>query len=152
MPENKEDKRIFLTPAGAMVVLICFFLPWLKVSCARTTRSFSGPQIGGIIWLVFVAAIAIIVAFFYLRRRKQLEKTWFFAMTGSALAFAAIFIKYVTLVWGQMSVFVRAASRPINFHVHIGAIGTLLGFVLAMIGAFFLKTRKRKSTTHLSAD
>jgi hypothetical protein len=126
MSKNKEDKKFFLTPAGAMVILICFFLPWVKVSCGRTVKSFSGSQIGGIVWLVFVAALAIIAAFFYFRNRKQIEKSKPVAIFGSIVAFGVIFIKYAGLAWGQKNLLVKAGSKVINCTIQIGGIGTII--------------------------
>lgn len=144
MSENKEDKRIFLTPAGAMVALICFFLPWVKISCGRTVKTFSGPEIGGIFWLVLVAALVILVVFFYFRNKTRIEKTKPVAILASLFAFAVMFIKYFSLVWGQMNVLVRAGTKPMHFNIHVGAIGTVIGFVLVIIGSLFIKTGKRQ--------
>jgi hypothetical protein len=140
MSENKDDKKVFLNPAGAILALICFFLTWVKVSCARTTKSFSGPEIGCIFWLVLVSALAIIVAFFYFRSQKKIEKSRPAAMLGSLLALAIIFIKYLSLAWGQKSVFAKAGSKVIDCTIQLGGMGTVMGFILAIAGAGFLKT------------
>ena len=144
MSQNKEDKKVLLTPAGAIIALICFFLPWVKVSCARTTKSFSGPEIGGFFWLVLVSALAIIVAFFYFRSQKQLEKSKPVAILGSLFALAVMFIKYVSLALEQKSVVAKAGSKVIDCTIQIGAIGTIIGFILAIIGSSFLKTGVRQ--------
>ena len=140
MPENKEDKKVFLTPAGAIMALIFFFLPWVKVSCAGRIKNVSGAEIGGIFWLVFVAVVVIIVTFFYFRSKKQLEKSGPVAIFGSIIALLVIFLKYLSLTCGQKSVFVRAGSKVIDCTIQLGAIGTVIGFVLAITGTCFLKT------------
>jgi uncharacterized membrane protein (DUF485 family) len=139
MSQNKEDKQVLLTPAGAILALICFFLPWVKVSCARTTKSFSGPEIGGIFWLVLVSALAIIVAFFYFRSQKQLEKSRPVAILSSIVALAVIFIRYISLAWEQKSMFAKAGSKVIDCTIQVGAIGTIIGFILAIAGSVFLE-------------
>jgi len=144
MSQNKEDKKVLLTPAGAILALICFFLPWVKVSCARTTKSFSGPEIGGIFWLLLVSALAIIVAFFYFRSQKQLEKSRPVAILSSIVALAVIFIKYTSLAWEQKGMFAKAGSKVIDCTIQLGAIGTVIGFILAITGLFFLKTSVRQ--------
>jgi len=140
VPENKEDKKVFLTPAGAIMALIFFFLPWVKVSCAGRIKNVSGAEIGGIFWLVFVAVVVIIVTFFYFRSKKQLEKSGPVAIFGSIIALLVIFLKYLSLTCGQKSVFVRAGSKVIDCTIQLGAIGTVIGFVLAITGTCFLKT------------
>lgn len=144
MSQNKEDKKVLLTPAGAIIALICFFLPWVKVSCARTTKSFSGLEIGGIFWLVLVSTLAIIVAFFYFRSQKQLEKARPVALLSSIVALAVIFIRYLSLAWEQKSVVAKAGSKAIDCTIQVGAIGTVIGFVVAVTGSVFLKTRARR--------
>ena len=54
--------KLFISPAGALLVLICFFLPWVKVTCVGSEFSYSAAdgELGGILWLGFVAAIGII--------------------------------------------------------------------------------------------
>lgn len=152
MSESKEDKKVFLTPVGAIIALIFFFLPWVKVSCAGRVRNVSGAEIGGIFWLVFVAAVAIIVAFFYFRSKKQLEKSMPVAILGSLFALAVMFIRYISLSCGQKSVFVRTGSKVIDCTIQVGGIGTIIGFILAIIGAGFLKTGAGKPKTDLPRD
>lgn len=152
MPENKEDKKVFLTPVGAIIALICFFLPWVKVSCAKTLKSVSGAEVGGIFWLIFVAGLSIIVAFFYFRNKKQHEKSRPVAVFGSLVALAVIFIKYVSLAWGQKNLLVKAGTKVIDCTIQVGAIGTIIGFVLAIIGSGFVKTGMGKPKRDLSKD
>jgi hypothetical protein len=140
MSENKEDKKVFLTPAGAILALICFFLPWIKVSCAGKVNYLSGAEIGGIFWLVFLAPLVIIVAFFYFRSRRQLERLKPIAILSSLFALAVIFIRYISLAWEQKSVVAKAGSKVIGCTIQVGAIGTVIGFILAIVGAGFLKT------------
>lgn len=143
MFENKEDKKIFLTPAGAMIALICFFLPWVKISCGRTTKSFSGPDIGGIFWLVLIAALVMVAAFFYFRIKNQPEKSKYVAILGSIMALLSILIKYVCVAYGQNNLWVQAGTKAVRFKVQIGAIGTLFGLVLVMVGVALTKTRNK---------
>ena len=54
--------KLFISPAGALLVLICFFLPWIKVTCVGADIDYSAAdgELGGILWVGFVAAIGII--------------------------------------------------------------------------------------------
>ena len=149
--EDKEDKRIFLTPAGACIALICFFLPWVKVSCGRTTRSLSGPDIGGIFWLVLIAALVMTVAFFYFRSKNQPEKSRYVAIIGSIIALAAIYIKFIGVAYGQNSLLVKAGSKVVKFKVQIGAIGSIFGFILILIGEVYIKTLRQRRQTKLKS-
>ncbi len=126
-----------------MIALICFFLPWVKVSCGRTTKSFSGPDIGGIFWLVLIAALTMVVAFFYFRYKNQPEKIKYVAVIGLIIAFLAMCIKYISVTHGLNSLLFKAGTKVVGFKVQAGAIGALLGFVLVIIGAICMKTQDR---------
>jgi glucan phosphoethanolaminetransferase (alkaline phosphatase superfamily) len=143
VPENKEDKKTFLTPAGAMIALICFFLPWVKISCGRSTKSFSGPDIGGIFWLVLIAALVMVIAFFYFRRKNQPEKSKYVAIIGSIMALLAIIVRYISLVYGQNGIWVKAGTKAVRFKVQMGAIGTIFGLILVITGAVFIETHNK---------
>ena len=63
-------RRINLS--GAIIVLVCFFLPWVQVSCAGGTNSLSGLNLARhdepLLWLIPLAMCAVLV-FVLLRRR-----------------------------------------------------------------------------------
>ena len=63
--------------SAAVIVLICFFLPWLQVSCAGAHDSLSGFQLArdetALLWLVPILMLAVI-AFNSLRAWKDESK------------------------------------------------------------------------------
>jgi hypothetical protein len=63
--------------SAAIIVLICFFLPWLQVSCAGAHDSLSGFQLArnedALLWLVPILTLAVI-AFSALRAWKEESK------------------------------------------------------------------------------
>src|SRR5262249_47975180 len=60
--------------SAAVIVLICFFLPWLQVSCAGAHDSLSGFQLArnedALLWLVPILILAVI-AFNLMRAWKE---------------------------------------------------------------------------------
>ncbi len=63
--------------SAAVIVLICFFLPWAQVSCAGVQGSLSGFQLARdestLLWLVPILMLAV-VAFNLLRAWKEESK------------------------------------------------------------------------------
>ena len=63
--------------SAAVIVLICFFLPWLQVSCAGAHDSLSGFQLArnedALLWLIPVLTLAVI-AFNAMRAWKEESK------------------------------------------------------------------------------
>ena len=140
MPSAKKLKELkkyspFLTPAGAGIAIICFFLPWVKVSCGTITVEASGARIGGIFWLVFAIAILIIISFFYFRSRKDHAIGKLIAIYGSVLSMLVILYKFITTFSGgsvdiNMSDF-GSVIRP-------GAFGEFFGFIMALAGSIYM--------------
>lgn len=88
-----------------------------------------------------VSALAIIVTFFYFRSQKKIEKSRPVAILSSIVALAVIFIKYSSLALEQKSVVAKAGSKVIDCTIQVSAIGTIIGFILAIVGSCFLKTK-----------
>lgn len=66
----EKESRITVSARGvsvsaAVFVLICFFLPWVQVSCAGQTESASGFELArdghGALWLIPVFMLAFVV-------------------------------------------------------------------------------------------
>jgi hypothetical protein len=124
----------FVTPAGAAIAVICFFLPWIEASCGPVTVRANGPGIGGIFWLVLVAAIVILVSFPYFWKRRQ----WFWlkVVTLAASAGGVIIVLYKFFdVFSSGKVNLKLTD--IGSILRIGSFGTIFGFALAALGAFY---------------
>lgn len=64
-----------INTSAAIVVLVCFFLPWVQVSCAGSRDMLSGVDLArdghGLLWFVPVLMGALIVSAILFMRRKQ---------------------------------------------------------------------------------
>jgi len=69
-----NNKKIYITPTGAIIAIIFFFIPWVKMSCMGETRYASGADLSGVFWIIFGAAVLILLAFIYFKNQEQLEK------------------------------------------------------------------------------
>jgi hypothetical protein len=125
----------FLTPAGAGISLICFFLPWVKVSCATITVEASGARIGGIFWLVFAVALLILISFFYFHFQKQPLTAKLIALFGSALSILVILYKFISSFSGDSA---DIKFSDFNSVICPGAFGEFIGFILVLLGAIFI--------------
>jgi hypothetical protein len=143
----KELKRYFpfLTPAGAGIAIICFFLPWVKVSCGTITVEASGARIGGIFWLVFATAIFILISFFYFRRRKDQVIGKLIALYGSALSLLVMFYKFIS-AFSDGSIDINMSNFGSVFRP--GAFGEFLGFIMALVGSIYMIDDKKQHHHH----
>ena len=105
-----ESKRV--TVSLALIVLICFFLPWLQVSCGSSVDRLSGVDLArdghNALWLIPVLMLAVL--FLCIARR------WKERRGISAVA---------TLVAGLVSVYLMNRERG-RFHPNSGLIAVSL--------------------------
>ncbi|NLI16991.1 MAG: hypothetical protein GX409_11960 [candidate division Zixibacteria bacterium] len=150
-----DDKKIWLTPAGAGIALVCFFLPWVEFSCGEMKQSISGSEIGGIFWVVFAAAALCFLAFFYFKNSDEVERARPIIILGSLVGLGILLYKYfdfksgaqtglqglsqLSQMQGFQSQFGAQAQLPqMGFHIKYGGIGTIIGFVLLLLGGLTL--------------
>ncbi len=122
--------KIFISLVGAIISAICFFLPW--IGCEGGRRTPSGAEIGGELWVVFIAALVIIAAVFFFKQQKQIEKARPIVAVSSLVALAMLLYEYIKMTNDEFAQFIK-------FEIKFGSIGTLIGFVLALIGTPFLR-------------
>lgn len=151
--EGINNKGVFLSPAGAVIALICFFLPWVKFSCSGNEQTVSGSQIGGELWIVFTAAVVILGAFYLFRSQKQLDKARPVVILSSLAGLAVLLFKFLKFVTPQETEFGTITLKDIGSSIQFGAVGTVIGLIMALIGSSFLKTQDDlKITAHFCAD
>jgi ribosomal protein L40E/uncharacterized protein (DUF983 family) len=125
MEQKEKDSKRFITPAGAGLAAICFFLPWVR-ACGQ---DISGAQIANhgesALWLVLIAAIAIVGGFFIYEGQNNLKKLKPLAVVGALLSLLILLIKYAQ-VKGEVE-------------IQYGAVGTLIGFIASLFGLQFLE-------------
>jgi hypothetical protein len=133
---DKNRKSLFFTPAGAGIAIISFFLPWVKLSCGGVTRSFTGADIGGYVWIVFASAITICAAFILFLLAGKVRWSIPVTFTGAVAAYATILFRLMEARKDEIE------FLDIKLTLLYGGILTLLGFLVAVIGAFSLRRKE----------
>lgn len=137
MQSNKNDSKVILTPSGAGIAAICFFLPWMKISCMGETKYVSGADIGGILWAVFIAALLIIMAVMFYKNKNEIHKAKAVVSISSLAALLIIFFKFGHFfILGEETALGRIKPKDVGMTIHIGSIGTVIGFILSLIGIY----------------
>jgi len=136
---KKNDKiGKFMTPSGAGLALLCFFLPWAEVSCVGQTKTISGADLGGQFWIVFVVAAIALCSFFYFNNIKALSKAKPIIIIASIIGLGFLGFKIYQFDQGIDTGFGKIKLSDIGFNPQFGSIGTLLGFLMAFVGSFGL--------------
>lgn len=140
-----KRRSVFLTPAGAGIAIISFFLPWVRVSCGTITVEASGARIGGIFWAVFAVAVAIFLAFFYFWRIRQLLKIRLAVITGAVFSLTVMLYRFFDAFGGEPS---DIKFSDLGGALRYGAVGEFLGMLAAIWGMLFIERpasdKKRK--------
>lgn len=146
---NESGLKVFTSPAGAGLVIICFFLPWVRFSCGRTPQNYSGADLGGIFWLVFIAALAIIGAFLLFRSQRQTKKSKPYIVTSSLVAISIMVYRYIEFISGG-----KEGIKPsdIGLSIQFGAVATVIGFIAALIGTSFLNSDTETTSMRSCGD
>jgi hypothetical protein len=102
------------------------------------TDTASGADLGGILWLVLIGALASLGAFFYFRSQNHTEKAKPIILWSSLGALAILVIRYIMFISGEKTQFGTIRPKDIGFSIQFGAIGTVIGFVVSLFGTRFL--------------
>ena len=132
---------IFLSPAGAGIAAVCFFLPWIKGSCGPITVEANGVRIGGIFWLVFAAALLTIALFAYFWKRRQFKSFRLAAISCASVSFGIIVYKFIETFSGNAF---NIDFAEIGSMLRVGAFGTLFGLALTVVGVVITDKRQNK--------
>ena len=133
----------FVSPAGAGIMLICFFLPWLRVSCGGKSVTLSGPGLGGVFWAILGISIMMLAAYIILGKRKKLHLSRWGFIAGSIVSIIIIAYESIKVAVDPEIPF-YIPSGMIGFKLKPGSWGMLLGLALTLVGAYFLKTATPK--------
>lgn len=120
---TRRPPASFVTPAAAGIAIVCFFLPWVKISCVRT-YAFTGleiAQLKAVYWLVLAGEVAVVVL--WLLRRPV------FAAAAALMPLVVIFAPVV-----------RGERARIDLDLQVGAYGTVLGLIVAALGTISRST------------
>jgi len=143
---QKISKGYKVGSSGAALAILCFFMPWILVSCGGQSAKVSGwdlasgtvvgsgfaaQQIEGkpIVFLVLLAAIGVLALAYFAFKRGSLTP----AMDGyglivlSAVPLLILFIQF-------SSAKDQAAQQGIYIEYEIGLWGVVIGYIAAIVG------------------
>ncbi|MFH1862289.1 MAG: hypothetical protein ABH878_05695 [bacterium] len=133
--------KTILTPAAALFLGVCFFLPWAKISCVGQTLHFTGAKLGGFFWILPVAA-ALIIAFFVLFAVKgTLHQARLPILICLLAALAGVIVQGIRLATAPKPLFGLVKPEHVNFRLQFGTFGTVVGYLLILWSIYHLKQK-----------
>lgn len=143
----------FFTPAGGILALICFFLPWMKIDC--TSEGVFGSTIGEIhtvsgfdiatkqqvnlITLALVAAAVIIVVSIIMLVKQTPLKSKLPVLISSGVGLGCLMIEYIRASIGYDTGLGKISLEDLGITYQFGAFGTIVGFILSIVGALTIQ-------------
>ena len=141
-----DEKQLgFIVLAGGIIALLCFFMPWERIGDFENWSGFKLMRLHPYLVIVFAASIIIMVGSFY----TLIRKTWQLrvpVLVSIGIGVGLLFSYFMQFYLDQMN---RAdVSREFNIEIiersiKFGSWGTILGFIVAVVG-MFLTTRKNR--------
>jgi uncharacterized membrane protein len=159
---SKPNGLQWISPSLAGFALICFFMPWVEVSCSAfgstiAEKSASGAdlaQFDGSLWFLPMLASAAILLYFIFKSQNKIEKArpLIAACAGLALffmLFKALNLENSLRAMPNMS-FGTDWKTGLDYDVRFGIWGTILGFIGVLAGVAFLKNDLVSASKHSS--
>ena len=136
----KQNSR-FITPAGGIVALLCFFLPWVKFDCSGTTLTLSGFEIAtkgqvNLTTLALIAALAIIGISLYMLKEQTPWKSKLPVLISSGIGLGCLLFGFLRLSTGVDTGFGKISLKALEASFQFGVFGTIIGFILSLIGVW----------------
>jgi hypothetical protein len=139
--EKMEKSATFwISLSGAIIVLIGFFLPWIRVGFTVGNETVTGLSLikkDLRLWLIpILAVIAIQFDLGYLKGWWKRLRTWMFITGGLGLFIMGM--TYNSIDHQLNKFFIKLITRH---QIKIGLFGTIIGFFLIFITAFLPKRK-----------
>ena len=139
-----------LTPAGAGLSTISFFLPWVSFSCSGIERNASGYDLASQsseYWIVLIGAAFILGLYLAFQKSEDKKQVKVGTIAISVISIGVMIYGYVkSEIIGFDSGFgTKIKGSDIGLSVQLGAISTVIGFILAAMGTKYLEETKDKT-------
>lgn len=131
--------------------MMSFFLPWIRISCLGKS-SYAGYQFGGIFWIVFAMAALILIAYLALKQVNRLALLRSVVVCCVTIAAAVVVYGCFSVAGGKKILLFRLGPDDVHLRLHIGAYGTIVGFLLALYGSVPVKLRRLRRRSNKAAE
>lgn len=145
----KPNSRL-MTPAGGILALVCFFLPWIKVDCSIkmwdekinseivfiSGFDLATKQQVNLITVALIATLVIVVISLYMLKEQTPWKSKRPVLLSSGIGLGCLLFEYIHLNTGIDTPIGKVTLEELEATLQIGAFGTIIGFILAIVGVW----------------
>jgi hypothetical protein len=133
------DNKIYVGVIGAVIVVLCFFMPWIEIDCMGK-KSMSGADIGGILWAIPIGAAIFIFAFFSFYKRKEIGKIVTVGLINFFGSWAILSYRYFVFE-DSLKKELGYTPEKLGISVKYGAAITVIGEFIILIGTIILAAK-----------
>ena len=145
--DSVEEKQCwFVVHAGGIIAFFCFLMHWDGIGTLRGSPGFQLTQTEPVLIIVFIVSIIILVGSFYtlasgnLRRLREMVLVSIGIGLGLILTYCVNFyIEEINL----QNILGESGTGKYKPSVKFGLWGTILGFIVAAVGMFLTRRKKR---------
>ncbi len=152
---STDDPKSLISPSGAVFAVICFFLPWLQQSCGERTMISTGVDLANadsILWLLPLLGIVALAAYVACKINKVLYRARPFIIGSAGFALCFFIYKFSVLLMA-VGYFNGSNGGPPNpTQIKPGSYGTVIGFILTIVGCLFIRRLKKVEVNNLIDD
>lgn len=143
MPTHQATRYTqFITPLGAIIALICFFMPWMEIVGIRIS-GFTRIKYSPLIGIALIANLAIVGLSFYMIIRDTSWKSKVLIFIIGGIGISVLLQAYFNL---------RRLLEVIEITGKFGFWGTVIGFALAVVGVCLTRAEKVEERPEMFVD
>lgn len=132
-------------------MLVCFFLPWEGIGAGIGYSGVDLAKRNPLITIALIATITMVAINFYMLRRQTLWKSRVPIFIGSGIGLGVLFLHYIDCFY--MHNIINKVGTQISAHtLEFGLWGTVIGFVVAVVGMFLINTKNTEKQVEVPAE
>lgn len=145
--QKTTQKKYYISIIGAINVTIFFFMPWIEFDCI-VKKSYSGADIGDVLWTIPISAVVFICAFVVMHKDvRNWLKLSLISLFAGLLPIMALFIKMHSISGEDKSIGTGLIQEEILKHMNIkyGIVMVIFGNFMLLLGSLIYYTGYNES-------
>lgn len=139
----------YIAYVAGIGALVCFFMPWNRIGTLTTQSGFNLAKSNSLIGIAFTASVAIVIINYCMLKQDTHWKSKKPIFISSGIGIGTIIAHYITYfdaLRGVNALGIDMRADTLEF----GLWGTVIGFVIAALGMFLLKTTNNDEQVEVS--
>ena len=145
----------FVVHAGGIIALFCFFMPWEGIATLSGWPGFQLTRREYVVTTAFIASIIIVAGSFYTLATGDLRRLRVVVLVSIGIGLGILLSYYVNFYIQEMNsrgILGKTGTEVTKRSVKFGFWGTVLGYVVAVVGMFLINTKNTEKQVEVPAE